>query len=69
MTQHDIIEIAGRRFVTVGGLSGLFRLHKRTIQLWATKRNIPLIRIGNLMIFDIDDVKSWLLQHKQKTVE
>ena len=68
MTQHDIIEIAGRRFVTVGGLSGLFKLHKRTIQLWAAERNIPLIRIGNLMIFDIDDVKSWLLQHKHKAV-
>jgi excisionase family DNA binding protein len=67
--QHDIIEIAGRRFVTVGGLSELLKIHKRTIQLWAADRGIPLIRIGNLMIFDIDDVKSWLLQQKQKMVE
>jgi excisionase family DNA binding protein len=66
MTQHDIIEIAGRRFVTVGGLSELFRLHKRTVQLWAAKRDIPLIRIGNLMIFDSDDVKNWLIEHKHK---
>jgi excisionase family DNA binding protein len=69
MTQHDMIEIAGRRFVTVSGLSALFNVHKRTIQVWAADRGIPLIRIGNLMIFDIDDVKRWLLQHKHMTVE
>ena len=69
MTQHDIIEIAGRRFITVGGLSRLFQLHKRTIQLWAAERDIPLIRIGNLMIFDVDDVKIWVLQHKRQMVE
>lgn len=69
MTQYDTLEIAGRRFVTVSGLSALFNVHKRTIQLWAADRGIPLIRIGNLMIFDIDDVKGWLLQHKRKTVE
>jgi excisionase family DNA binding protein len=67
--QYDTLEIAGRRFVTVNGLSALFKVHKRTIQVWAADRGIPLIRIGNLMIFDIDDVKRWLLQHKHKTVK
>ena len=69
MTQYDTLDIAGRRFVTVSGLSALFNVHKRTIQVWAVDRGIPLIRIGNLMIFDIDDVKRWLLQHKHMTVE
>ena len=55
--------------MTVNGLSALFKVHKRTIQVWAADRGIPLIRIGNLMIFDIDDVKRWLLQHKHKTVK
>jgi phage terminase Nu1 subunit (DNA packaging protein) len=50
VTQYDILEIAGRRFATVSGLSALFNVHKRTIQLWAADRGIPLIRIGNLMI-------------------
>ena len=64
-----MIEIAGRRFVTASGLSALFKVHKRTVQMWAADRGIPLIRIGNLMIFDIDDVKRWLLGHKQKMAE
>ena len=67
--KYDTLEIAGRRFVTVNGLSALFKVHKRTIQVWAADRGIPLIRIGNLMIFEIDDVKRWVHQHKQKTVE
>ena len=69
MTQYDVLKIAGRQFVTVSGLSALFKVHKRTIQVWAADRGIPLIRIGNLMIFDIDDVKRWLLGHKQKVAE
>jgi excisionase family DNA binding protein len=69
MTQHDIIQIAGHQFITVGGLSRLFQLHKRTIQLWAAERDIPVIRIGNLLIFDTDDLKNWLLEHKHKRVE
>jgi excisionase family DNA binding protein len=69
VTRYDILKIAGRQFVTVSGLSALFKVHKRTIQVWAADRGIPLIRVGNLMIFDVDDVKGWLLQHKQKMVE
>ena len=66
MTHNDIIEINGKRFVTVSVLSQILRLHKRTIQLWATEHNLPLIRIGNLMIFDLDDLASWLVRQKHK---
>ena len=58
---NDIIDINGKRFVTVSALSQILRLHRRTIQLWATQHNLPLIRIGNLMIFDLDDLTNWLV--------
>jgi hypothetical protein len=32
MVRHDIIEINGKRFVTVSALSQMLRLHKRTVQ-------------------------------------
>ena len=66
MTHNDIIEINGKRFVTVIALSQILRVHKRTIQLWAMDRNLPLIRVGNLMIFDLDDLTSWLVRQKHK---
>lgn len=66
MVMHDIIEINGKRFVTVTALSQMLRLHKRTVQLWATAHAMPLIRVGNLMIFDLDDITEWLNEHKYK---
>jgi excisionase family DNA binding protein len=63
-TQNDIIDINGRRFVTVSALSQILRLHRRTIQLWTTEHNLPLIRIGNLMIFDLDDLTNWACSAK-----
>jgi excisionase family DNA binding protein len=66
MVMHDIIEINGKRFVTVSALSQMLRLHKRTVQLWATEHTMPLIRVGNLMIFDLDDITEWLNEHKYK---
>jgi excisionase family DNA binding protein len=66
VTHNGVVEINGKRFVTVGALAKLLKLHKRTIQLWARKRNLPLIRVGNLMIFELDDLTNWLLHQKQK---
>jgi excisionase family DNA binding protein len=64
--KNGIIEINGKRFVTVDTLSEIFRLNKRTIQHWAAEKDLPLIRVGNLMIFDLDDVTQWLMRHKRQ---
>src|SRR5436305_11242751 len=53
---HSSIGINGKRFVTVGALAQMFGVHKRTIQLWAKARKLRLIRVGNLMIFELDDL-------------
>ena len=66
MTHNGVVEINGKRFVTVAALAELLKLHKRTIQLWARERNVPLIRVGNLMIFELDDLTNWLRHQKQK---
>ena len=66
MTHNSIIEINGKRFVTVGALAEILKLHKRTIQLWARERNLPLIRVGNFMIFELDDLTNWLRHQKHK---
>jgi excisionase family DNA binding protein len=66
VTHNGIIKINGKRFLTVGALAEILRLHKRTIQLWARERNLPLIRVGNMMIFDLDDLTNWLTQQKHQ---
>ena len=64
MAREDVIKINGKSFVTVNALSHLLRRHKRTVQLWAKEHQIPLIRVGNLMLFDLDDITEWLHKHK-----
>ena len=66
MKVNEIIEINGKRFVTVAALSDLLGVNKRTIQLWATTQDMPLIRVGNLMIFDLADITDWLIRHKSR---
>jgi excisionase family DNA binding protein len=41
-------------------------LHIRTVQLWAKEHDMPVIRVGNQMLLDLDEVPEWLDQHKIK---
>lgn len=66
MLDTDIIEIAGKRLITLNTFAKEFGLHVRTVQLWATQHEIPVIRIGNQMLLDLDDIPGWLGRHKKK---
>jgi len=65
VTHNGVVEINGKRFVTVGALAELLNLRKCTIQLWARERNVPLVRVGNMMIFELKDLTKWLLRQKR----
>jgi hypothetical protein len=62
----NIIEIAGRRFVTARALADTLHLHKRTILIWAAEHETPVISIGNMRLFDLTDISDWLDSHKSK---
>jgi excisionase family DNA binding protein len=50
------INIGGRNFVTAANLAEIFGVHKRTVQLWAGEQKMPMIKVGNLRLFDLADV-------------
>jgi excisionase family DNA binding protein len=60
----DVIEIAGKRLITLNTFAKNFGVHIRTVQLWAKQRDMPVIRIGNQMLLDLDDIPDWLSRHK-----
>jgi excisionase family DNA binding protein len=60
------IEIAGRRFVTAATLAGTLHIHKRTILTWAEHHGMPVIKVGNMRLFDLADVSEWLHSHKRQ---
>jgi excisionase family DNA binding protein len=62
--KDDVIEIAGKRLITLNTFAKNFGVHIRTVQLWAKQRDMPVIRIGNQMLLDLDDIPDWLSRHK-----
>jgi excisionase family DNA binding protein len=64
LLSDDVIEIAGKRLITLNTFAKNFGLHIRTVQLWAKQRDMPVIRIGNQMLLDLDDIPDWLSRHK-----
>jgi excisionase family DNA binding protein len=66
MPKKDIIEIAGKKFIRLRTFAEDMGLHIRTVQLWAKERDMPVIRVGNQMILDLDDIPEWLNRHKHE---
>ena len=66
MTEKDIIEIAGKRLIRLSTFAEDMGLHIRTVQLWAKDYDMPVIRVGNQMLLDLDDIPEWLDRHKSK---
>jgi excisionase family DNA binding protein len=66
MATDDIIKIGGKRLIRLSTFAVEMGLHIRTVQLWAREHDMPVIRVGNQMLLDLDDLPEWLDQHKIK---
>jgi excisionase family DNA binding protein len=66
MAKEDIIEIAGKRLLRLSTFAEDMGLHIRTVQLWARDHDMPVIRVGNQMLLDLDDIPDWLDRNKSK---
>jgi excisionase family DNA binding protein len=66
MSEKDIIEIAGKRLIRLSTFAEDMGLHIRTVQLWARDHDMPVIRVGNQMLLDLDDIPEWFDRHKSK---
>jgi excisionase family DNA binding protein len=65
----NIIEIAGKRLISLSTFAKNLGLHVRTVQLWTKQHDMPVIRVGNQMLLDLDDIPAWLSRHKYKPGE
>jgi excisionase family DNA binding protein len=66
MKEDHIIEIAGKRLMKLSTFARNMGLHIRTVQLWAKDYDMPVIRVGNQMLLDLDDISEWLDRHKSR---
>ena len=68
MHNNNVIEIAGKRLITLNTFAREFGFHIRTAQVWAKQYDMPIIRIGNQMLLELDDIPAWLARHKNERV-
>ena len=66
MVQQEIIEVGNKRLIRLSTFAANMGLHIRTAQLWAKDHDMPVIRVGNQMLLDLDDLPEWLDRHKSK---
>ena len=66
MKKDDIIKMAGKQLIRLNTFADDMGLHIRTVQLWAKDHDMPVIRVGNQMLLDLDDIPEWLDRHKSK---
>ena len=67
MENDDIIEIAGKKLIRLSTFAEEMGLNIRTVQLWAKDHDMPVIRVGNQMLLDLDELPEWLDQHKLRS--
>jgi excisionase family DNA binding protein len=66
MKIDDIIEIGDKRLIRLSTFAEEMGLHIRTVQIWAKRQRMPIVRVGNQMLLDLDDLPEWLDQHKKQ---
>ena len=63
------VEIAGHRYVTAGQLARMLGVTVRTLTRWnAARRGPPRIKVGRLVLFDIDKLPAFLGSHETEPV-
>ena len=53
---NKIIEIGNKCFVTAAALAEILHVHKRTVLTWASEHRLPVISVGHMRLFDLDEV-------------
>ncbi len=66
MKVDDIITIADKRLIRLSDFAAAMGLHVRTVQLWVKQHDMPVIRVGNQILLDLDDIPRWFDRHKAK---
>jgi excisionase family DNA binding protein len=51
------------RFLTVTEIASMLRTKERTIREWCYERIIPHYKVGNALLFKIDEVLDWVDEH------
>jgi hypothetical protein len=66
----NTIDVAGRSYANQSGLAKLLGVTERTLCRWEDRRiGPPRIKIGKLVLFDLEKLPTWLESHESRFLE
>ena len=60
------MEVNLLKLIDIMQLSDLISVKPKTIYDWVHKRQIPHVKLGNLLRFDIDEIQKWIDKKKRR---
>ena len=55
------------KLIDVSQLSQILNVKKKTIYDWTHKGQVPYLKVGGLLRFDLNDIEKWLKSKKVST--
>lgn len=65
----DFIKIASGGLLDIVGLSRAIGVKSKTVYSWVHTRQIPHVKVGRLVKFDLNDIEAWIAERKVKPME
>lgn len=64
MTQHT-----AKKYIGVTGLAAYLAVSANTVRSWVWQRQIPYVKVGRLVRFDIAEVEDWLRERRKEVID
>ena len=58
-----------KRLIDITGVAERLGVRPKTIYAWVHMRQIPYVKMGRLVKFDVADIDTWVQSRKVKTIE
>lgn len=65
----DLAKVATGGLLDIVGLSRAIGVKRKTIYSWVHTRQIPYVKVGRLVKFDVADIDAWVQSRKVKPLE
>ena len=62
----DYMQDKIKKFMTEKELCEILQISTKTVYRYRKDKNLPHIKIGNSIRYDVDEIKNWLEQNKNK---
>ncbi len=64
-----MIQNAAKKFVGIEDLAAYLGVRANTVRSWVWQRQIPYVKVGRLVRFDMQEVDTWIRDRRKEVVD